>query len=290
VSSASEQHVADLLSTSQDTVGKKKSRVKVPCMLCGGSHQTHLFPRMDETSKLLEDMTISKPQLPVAYLNININPPVLDGMINPVPSSISLVDHIVNLVTSLVELVEKMVDLIPYAVDPTISLESETQVVNPFPPIDPSLPLENESQAVKMISSSIDPTLPLEIKHDVDQVFLVDTYTIMFGGISPSPVEPPPSNEAILFDWGALTRPHLPYHIPFNITVRVCCWDNIHQTLTDEGASVSILSLISWQALGCPQLVPVTQNLLPFKKRMSQPLGTLPQFPVTLGGKTMMSC
>jgi hypothetical protein len=33
VSSAFEQHVDDLLSTSQDTVEKKKSRVKFPCML-----------------------------------------------------------------------------------------------------------------------------------------------------------------------------------------------------------------------------------------------------------------
>jgi hypothetical protein len=64
MSSASEQHVDDLPSTSQDTIGKKKSRVKFPCMLCKGSHLTHLFPRMDEASKLLEDMTVSQPQLP----------------------------------------------------------------------------------------------------------------------------------------------------------------------------------------------------------------------------------
>jgi hypothetical protein len=85
MSSASEQHVDDLLSTSQDTVGKKKSRVKFLCMLCGGSHQTHLFPRMDEASKLLEDMTISQPQLPVAYRKLTLDPPVVDGMINPGP-------------------------------------------------------------------------------------------------------------------------------------------------------------------------------------------------------------
>jgi hypothetical protein len=47
------------------------------------------------------------------------------------------------------------------------------------------------------------------------------------------------------------------------------------------------LSSIAWQALGCPPLAPVTQNLLAFNRRTSQPLGTLPQFPVTLGGKTV---
>ena len=39
--------------------------------------------------------------------------------------------------------------------------------------------------------------------------------------------------------------------------------------------------------MGCPPLAPVTQNMLSFNKRTSQPLGTLPQFPITLGGKTV---
>jgi hypothetical protein len=67
MSSTSEQHTDDPPSTSQDTIGKKKSRVKFPCMLCKGSHLTHLFPRMEEASKLLEDMTVSQPQLPASY-------------------------------------------------------------------------------------------------------------------------------------------------------------------------------------------------------------------------------
>ena len=44
---------------------------------------------------------------------------------------------------------------------------------------------------------------------------------------------------------------------------------------------------ISWQALVYPPLAPVTQNILDFNKRTSQILGTLPQFPITLGGKTV---
>ena len=83
----------------------------------------------------------------------------------------------------------------------------------------------------------------------------------MLGGIPSFPVKPPPSNEAILFDWGALTGPCLPSHIPFQITVQVCGWD-VTQTLIDEGASISILSSVAWYTLGCPQLAPVTQNLL----------------------------
>jgi hypothetical protein len=59
MSLSSKQHVDEFPSTSQDIVGKKKSRVKFPCMLCKGSHINHLCPHMDEASKLLEDMTIS---------------------------------------------------------------------------------------------------------------------------------------------------------------------------------------------------------------------------------------
>jgi hypothetical protein len=47
------------------------------------------------------------------------------------------------------------------------------------------------------------------------------------------------------------------------------------------------LSSVAWYTLGCPQLAPVTHNLLAFNRRTSQPLGILPQFPVTLGGKTI---
>jgi hypothetical protein len=59
MSLASVQHVDDLPLTCQDTIGKNKTRVKFLCRLCGGSHQTHLCPHMDEASKLLEDMTVS---------------------------------------------------------------------------------------------------------------------------------------------------------------------------------------------------------------------------------------
>jgi hypothetical protein len=99
MSPSSEQHADDLPSTSQDTIGKKKSRDKFPCMLCRGTHQTQLFPRMDKALKFFEDMTGSQPQLPTSYCKLTLNPPVVDGTITLVPSSFSLVDHVVNLVT-----------------------------------------------------------------------------------------------------------------------------------------------------------------------------------------------
>jgi hypothetical protein len=303
MSLTSKQCADDLSSTSHDTIGKKKSRVKFPCMLCKGRHITHLFPHMEEASKFLEDMTISQPQLPAAYRNLTLDPPIVDGMINPVPLSVNPVNHVVNLVTSLVELVDKVVDLIPSSIDPTLPLESETQVVdsipssfNPtlplksetqvvdlFPPVDPILPLENETQMVDLMSLSVDPTFPIESKPDTAHIFLIDTDSTMPGGIPPL-VEPPPSKEVTRFDWGVLFRPIFPSHIPFQITVQVYGRD-VPQMLIDEGASISILSSLAWKDLCCPQLVPVMQNLLAFNRRTNQPLGTLPPFPVTLGVK-----
>jgi hypothetical protein len=225
-------------------------------------------------------------------------------MINPVPPSVSPIDHVVNMVTSLVEPIDKVVDLIPSlvnpalpsesetksvdlipsSVDPPLPLESVTQVVDLFPYVDPILPLANETQVVDLISSLVDPTLLLEGKPNISHVFVIDIESTMTGAIPPSPVEPPPSYKAIHFDWGVLTGPHLPSHIPFQITVQVCDLD-VPQMLIDEGSSISIFSSIGWQDLGCPPLASVTQNLLDFNRITSQPLGTLPQFPVTLGGK-----
>jgi hypothetical protein len=129
-------------------------------------------------------------------------------------------------------------------------------VVDLFPSIDPILPLENATQVVDLISSSVDPTLPLESKPDTAHIFLVDTESTMLGGIPPSPMEPPPSNEAILFYWGALTGPRLPSHIPFKITVQVCGQD-VPQTLIDEGCPLVFCPLLLgklWVILSLCQL------------------------------------
>jgi len=60
----------------------------------------------------------------------------------------------------------------------------------------------------------------------------------------------------------------------------------IPSAVIDEGAFVSILSSTTWQDLRSPHLVPVTHNPLAFNRGMSQPLGILPKFPITLGGNT----
>ena len=99
-------------------------------------------------------------------------------------------------------------------------------------------------------------------------------------------IEPCPSSEVISFDWSNLTESHLHSSFPFHIFVQVIT-RNILCTIVDEGASVSILSSTAWQALGSPQLVPATNQILDFNRRPTAPLGTLPYFPITLKGKTI---
>ena len=62
---------------------------------------------------------------------------------------------------------------------------------------------------------------------------------------------------------------------------------NVCHTHVDEGASVRILSSTAWKTLGSPQLVPVMQNLKDFNKTISEYLGILPNFSITLEGKTI---
>jgi hypothetical protein len=290
-SSASVGHVDDTPSSSDVQVGQKKKTIKFPCMLCKGNHHSHLSPRMDEASSLLEKL-----QLPKGYRKLSSNPSLVDGLVNLVPSSVSPVDQVVNIVSASIEPQTQVADPVPSSVSPTLHQESDTKAVDSSPSVNPILPLENETQVVNPVSpsvdpipplrnvkvtdpvpssvsptlslksvevvypspplvdpiqSSVDPTLPIESKPDTAHVFLVNTDSTVPGGIPPPPVEPPPSNEAILFHWGALTGPRLPAHVPFQITVQVRGRD-VPQTLIDEGASISILSSVAWYALGCP--------------------------------------
>ena len=97
---------------------------------------------------------------------------------------------------------------------------------------------------------------------------------------------PPPSSSVVSFDWSCLTTPPLPSHVPFWVTAYACN-TALPGTVLDEGASVSLMPVPTWQALGSPSLVPVAPNLTAFDGGTSQPLGILPQFPITLGGKTV---
>ena len=237
-------------STSDSQVPGKKGKVRFPCKLCKGSHQTHICPHMDEASTLLENLTVPQQEFPTGYRKLSPNLPSTDGVI----------------------------DLNSSTVDHTLPLESETHVTQVDDPL--------VDQVVDSISHSVDPTFHLESELHTAQVLLVTSDSSMPGGISPVSTEPPPSTEVFSFDWNRLTEPRLPSSIPFQIIVKAGGRD-IHRTQVDEGASVSILSSTVWKALGSPQLAPITQNLKAFNRTISEPLGILPKFSITLEGKTV---
>jgi hypothetical protein len=79
----------------------------------------------------------------------------------------------------------------------------------------------------------------------------------------------------------------LPSFVPFQIRVEVNS-KKIYRCIVDEGASTSILSSSTWQALGSPKLVSEEHELLDFDRCPSEYLGILPQFPISLGGNIVL--
>ena len=91
-----------------------------------------------------------------------------------------------------------------------------------------------------------------------------------------STVVPPPNTEVTSFDWNSLIEPFLPTYIPFQIMVELFS-RSIHWTIIDEGASISILSSTTWQALGSPNLMPANGQISTFNRSTTYPVGIVPQ-------------
>ena len=131
----------------------------------------------------------------------------------------------------------------------------------------------------------VDPTLHSESELNTTQIFYTARSELSeHGGIPLVSSIPPPSHGIISFDWNGFTQSCLPFANPFQIIVRVEPF-NVYRSIVDEGAVVTILSLDVWKALGCPELISVTNQLVAFDRRPSEPLGVLPQLPIPLGGK-----
>jgi hypothetical protein len=90
----------------------------------------------------------------------------------------------------------------------------------------------------------------------------------------------------VSFDWNDLVEPCPPSSSPFQIRVEVNS-NNIYLCIVDEGAFTSILSSLTWKYLGSPKLVSTSHELLDFDRRPSEYLGVIPEFPISLGGKTI---
>ena len=136
---------------------------------------------------MLENIANIQQQIP------SPNPTLVDELVNLVPSSVNPIDQVVNPIPSSIESIDQVIDSISLSIDPTLPLESEVKVVDPIPPlVNPNLPRKSD---------------------DVSQVFLVSTDSSGQGVTSPIPTKPPPSNEVVIFNWGALLESCLPSYI-----------------------------------------------------------------------------
>jgi len=60
----------------------KNGEVKFPCTLYEGNHPIHLFPYMDEASKLLDNLTTSQRHLLTSYQKLSPDPPLVHQVID----------------------------------------------------------------------------------------------------------------------------------------------------------------------------------------------------------------
>jgi hypothetical protein len=85
-------------------------------------------------------------------------------------------------------------------------------------------------------------------------------------------------------------KPHLPYHVAFQIVVahpKKYSTHNIFRTVVDEGALTCVMSFACWKAIGQTIMSPSPTLLTIFDDHSFRPHGIIPSFPVQLGGKTV---
>jgi hypothetical protein len=80
--------------------------------------------------------------------------------------------------------------------------------------------------------------------------------------------------------------PRLPPQLAFQIQV-VFSDTNICRTVIDEGASMCVMSLACWKAIGSPPLNESQNTLKAFNGSGFKPYGVLPSLSITLEGKTV---
>ena len=102
MSSVYGHHTNDPPSTSDSLVNNRKGKVRNPCFLYKDMHFTYLCPLMDEDSKLLEDITIPRKQLPTGYRKLSLETPLVDQVVDTtLPSNSEF--QVVNLDSSVVD-------------------------------------------------------------------------------------------------------------------------------------------------------------------------------------------
>jgi hypothetical protein len=142
VSLAIVSHVSDNPSNSDNEVGSKKGKFKTPSWLCKEMHCTYLCPRMDEASHMLENISNTQMKHYTDYHKLSPNPPLVDELVNLLPSSVNPVDQVVNLDPSSINRVHQVIDLSMSLIDP---LHQVVDLISPS--FDPTPLLKSEDVA-----------------------------------------------------------------------------------------------------------------------------------------------
>jgi hypothetical protein len=81
-------------------------------------------------------------------------------------------------------------------------------------------------------------------------------------------------------------KPHLPYHVAFQIHVEYSKY-TIKRTIVDEGAATCVMSLVCWKALGSPTISKSSNMLTSFDSHSFYLHDILSSFSIQLGGNTI---
>ena len=178
------------------------------------------------------------------------------------------------------KLVEKSIDLTPSVVHQVFSVEigshpphfllvsSDSSDLEKYSPV----PISQEASPpphVIEVPEDTPPTFKMEVMEDASSSSVTPREDHLSSMVTP------PSSLVASFDWNRFTGYRLPSYVHFEITVQAFGLV-VPSTIIDKGTSISVLSSTTWQDFGSPPLAPVTQNLLAFNRRTSQPLGILP--------------
>jgi hypothetical protein len=273
---------------------RERCKVKFPYKLCIDDHLTHLFPKLAEAMRLLSlPPVVLKNYFPhnqhMASNSSNAknaaggsqNPPLQDND----HLCINIVDKKVNVATRSRYYISSQA--IPGLESPPPPLEMTLQIEKPEP-------LSHILKGVLNLSThnpNVRATQNYSIVEDLGQTpYAMSALEV--------PQTCPSQRNALLSTLGAIepigskvikfdildVKPHLPYHVAFQIHVGYSKY-TIKHVVVDEGVATCVMSLIYWKSLSFLTLSKSSNMLTSFDDHSFHPHGILPAFPVQIGGK-----
>jgi hypothetical protein len=274
---------------------KEKRKVKFPCKLCIDDHLTHLCPKLEEAARFLSLLPalLTNPfphnqHMASSSFNVenatsgNQNPPVHEG------------DRLcVNMVKSQINVATRSRDY---------SCSQAIQGLESPPPLETPLQIKKPEPLPRIPKGVLKRYTHNPNARAAQNYFIVEDMDQTPCAMSALEVlqRCPSQKNALLSTLGALdpcgsnvikfditdVKPHLPYHVAFQIHVDYSKY-TIKHIVIDEGVATCVMFLTCSKAIGSPTLSQSLTMLTAFDGRSFRPHCILPTFPVQLGGKTV---